>query len=85
VIGRGAQLTFDGYRAARLAAQAYADGYAHGADPERAGRRDVVGATAADDWRRGFEAGRQAADEAERAYREAQLRRGVARRPAVRW
>lgn len=75
-----AQLTFDEYRAARLASLAYADGFAHGSDPERAPRRDVRGASASSHWRRGFEAGQRVAAEAERRYREAQL---GAKRPAV--
>jgi hypothetical protein len=74
------QLTLDGYRAARLAALAYADGFAHGADRERAGRHDVRNAAASHDWQRGFEAGRVAVADAEQAYREIQLgggRRGT--------
>jgi len=77
---RGAQITFDEYRMARLAALAYADGYAHGADPERAGRRDVRDAEAAIHWRRGFEAGRRSAHAAAGDYCAAQLRGTGARR-----
>lgn len=75
-----AQLTFDEYRQARLASLAFADGFAHGSDPERAPRRDVRGASASLHWRRGFEAGQRAAASAECSYREVQL---GARRPAV--
>jgi hypothetical protein len=68
------QVTFDEHLAARFAVLAYADGFAHGADPERAERADVVDARAAADWRRGFEAGQRAAAVAATAYRTARLR-----------
>lgn len=59
--------------AAHLAARAYADGFARGADPRRARRRHIVDPATHAHWRRGFDAGRSAAEAAELAYLEDQL------------
>ncbi len=54
--------------AAHLAARAYADGFARGADPRRAPRRHVVEPGTHVHWLRGFDDGRAAAEAAAAAY-----------------
>jgi hypothetical protein len=58
---------------ARLAARAFADGFARGADPRRARRRHVVDLDTHEHWLRGYDAGRVAAAAAESAYLDARL------------
>jgi len=58
--------------AAHMAARAYADGFAAGADL-RARRRHAGDAATHAHWRRGFDAGRRAVESAERAYLDVQL------------
>jgi hypothetical protein len=58
---------------AHLAAHAYADGFARGADPKRARRRHVVDSETHADWLRGYDDGRRVADAAATAYLAAQL------------
>jgi hypothetical protein len=55
-----------------LAARAFADGFAKGADPERAYRRHVIGPHH-EHWLCGYEAGQRAADQAAARYLREQL------------
>jgi hypothetical protein len=52
-----------------LALSAFEAGFAAGADPRRARRRTVVEPLTHQHWRRGFEAGRDAAFRAAKSYR----------------
>lgn len=58
---------------AHLAARAFADGFARGADPRRARRRHVVDPETHAHWLCGYDAGRAAAAAAQGAFLEMQL------------
>src|SRR5262245_18934173 len=60
-----------------LAVRAFTQGFADGADPRRAVRRHAVDPHTHDQWRKGFEAGRDAIVAAERAYGSSLLVRRV--------
>lgn len=51
-----------------LAVRAFGKGFAAGADPLRGVRGHLVEPGSHEHWRRGFEAGREAAESAERIY-----------------
>lgn len=65
-----------------LALRAFAEGFAAGADPDRAKRRRVSGQANEEHWRRGYNEGREAAKAAEERFKDEQRSLGLAYRVA---